>query len=74
MPRELSERAQGSVWNITTDGERPDSGLTIVATLQLQSGMQYRVLGKPSPALHPQPVKPSLEDGYLWLMQAQSTK
>jgi len=74
MPRELSERARDNVWIITTDGEQPDSGLTIVATLQLQTGIQYRVLGKPSPELHPQPVEPTLEDGYLWLMQAQHTK
>jgi len=71
MPKDLAEMARGNVWNVKTDGKRPDSGLTIVATLQLQEGNQYRILGKPSPSLNPQPVEPTLEDGYIWLMQTR---
>lgn len=72
MPKELTEKARGNVWNIKTDGKRPNSGLTIVATLQIDEGIQYRVLGKPSSSLNPQPVEPVLEDGYIWLMQTQN--
>jgi hypothetical protein len=56
------------VWHITTAGERPNSGLTVVSTLQLQEGVQYRVLGDPLSEYHAQHVEPSLEDGYMWLM------
>ncbi len=70
-PRELIAQARGNVWNITmTDGARPDGGLTIVSTLQLAEGVQYRVVGKPESQYPAQPAEPSLEDGYMWLMRA----
>ena len=46
--------------------------LMVVSTLQLQHGMQYRVLGDPVGYLNATPVEPSLEDGYMWLMQGQA--
>jgi hypothetical protein len=57
------------VWNLTTASERPDPGLTVVSTVQLQSGVQYRVLGQPSQVSQATPIEPSLEDSYIWLMQ-----
>jgi hypothetical protein len=33
--------------------------------------VQYRVVGEPSPLIGAVPIDPSLEDGYVWLMQAQ---
>lgn len=69
-PADLIERARGHVWAITTDG-RPDERLTVVSTLQMQRGVQYRVLGDPDGYADASPVEPSLEDGYMWLMQGQ---
>jgi hypothetical protein len=46
-----------------------DSGLTVVSTLQLEDGVQFRVLGDASARRTAVPVEPSLEDGYIWLMQ-----
>src|SRR5512139_1027852 len=66
-PRELIGRARGHVWTINSSGERPNAGLTIVSTLQLQDTVQYRVLGDPH-GHAATPTEPSLEDGYLWLM------
>jgi ABC-2 type transport system ATP-binding protein len=66
-PRDLIGRARGHVWTISSAGERPDTGLTIVSTLQLQDTVQYRVLGDPL-GQAAVPAEPSLEDGYLWLM------
>ena len=40
-----------------------------VSTLQLQDGVQYRVLGTPEAKYSATAVEPSLEDGYIWLMQ-----
>jgi ABC-type multidrug transport system ATPase subunit len=73
-PRELIARARGQVWRIVTDGEKPDSGLTVVSTRQLDMGVEYRVLGEltdysTAPASRAEPVEPSLEDGYIWLMR-----
>jgi ABC-2 type transport system ATP-binding protein len=68
-PRELMARARGHTWCLTTNGERPDSGLTVVSTLALSGGTQYRVLGTPPDGARADPAEPSLEDGYLWLMQ-----
>ena len=67
-PRELITQVRGLVWTILTKGESPDAELVVVSTMNVQDGVQYRVVGKPSEHYHPAPVEPSLEDGYLWLM------
>jgi ABC-type multidrug transport system ATPase subunit len=68
-PRDLRAGARGHVWHIVTSGERPDSGLTVVSTLQVQDGVQFRVLGDAPAQYAASPAEPSLEDGYIWLMQ-----
>jgi ABC-2 type transport system ATP-binding protein len=68
-PGDLIAQARGHVWNVTTSSKRPDSSLTVVSTMQLQDGVQYRVVGTPSGASNAISVEPSLEDGYIWLMQ-----
>jgi ABC-2 type transport system ATP-binding protein len=67
-PRDLIARARGHVWTINSAGERPNNGLTIVSTLQLQDAVQYRVLGEPAGQAATS-AEPSLEDGYMWLMK-----
>jgi ABC-type multidrug transport system ATPase subunit len=70
-PRELIARARGRVWRIVTGGEKPDSGLTVVSTRQLDAGVAYRVLGESAAHYRAGPVEPSLEDGYIWLMRQE---
>lgn len=73
-PAELIARAQGMVWQIQSEnGHKPDSGLVVVSTLQLADGVQYRVVGQDVTA-YPSatPAQPSLEDGYVWLMQGNA--
>ncbi len=41
----------------------------MVSTLQLEDGVEFRVLGGASAHRPVVPVEPSLEDGYIWLMQ-----
>jgi ABC-2 type transport system ATP-binding protein len=67
-PQTLVKRARGRVWTIITDGARPDDGLRIVSTLQVQHGVQYRVLGERPAGCEALASEPTLEDGYLWLM------
>lgn len=70
-PTELIARAQGVVWQIAAqDGNKPNHNLVVVSTLHLADGVQYRVVGR-DVAAYPdaRPVSPSLEDGYVWLMQ-----
>jgi ABC-2 type transport system ATP-binding protein len=67
-PSELIAAARGKVWTILTQGERPNNGLSVVSTLQLQNGVQYRVIGTPDAQYSASPVEPSLEDGYIWMM------
>ena len=70
-PAELIAQAQGKVWLVKTAGEKPNGATVVVSSMQLHDGTQYRVLGDLS--AHPQatPAEPSLEDGYIWLMQGQ---
>jgi ABC-type multidrug transport system ATPase subunit len=69
-PGELIEKSRGHVWQIMTD-RRPDDRLILVSTLQLQNGVQYRVVGDPVGYPNATAVEPSLEDGYMWLMQGK---
>jgi ABC-type multidrug transport system ATPase subunit len=68
-PGNLIAQACGRVWNLLTNGERPDPGLTVVSTMQIQDGIQYRVIGMPTEGSKAVLVEPTLEDGYIWLMQ-----
>lgn len=67
-PADMIGQARGHVWHITTAGERPNGGLQVVSTLQMQNGVQYRVLGEANGYTNTTPAEPSLEDGYMWLM------
>ena len=70
-PAELTEAAGGHVWNVTSSRlEQPEPGLTIVSMLHLTDGIQYRLVG-PRPEAFPlaEAARPSLEDGYVWLMK-----
>lgn len=75
-PVQLAGAAEGKVWVITSqDGTKPDHGLVVVSTRQMASGVQYRVLGNPDALYAAVPDEPSLEDGYIWLMnQARRQK
>ncbi len=66
---DLVARANGGVWTVTTAGEKPEANVTIVSALPVGTGMQYRVVGEPSPHLRMEPAEPSLEDAYVWLMR-----
>jgi ABC-2 type transport system ATP-binding protein len=68
-PSTLIEQVRGKVWTLTTNGEKLTQELAVVSTLHIKDGTQYRVIGTPQPTVAAIPVEPSLEDGYLWLMQ-----
>jgi ABC-2 type transport system ATP-binding protein len=71
-PISLMQAAQGKVWNVTTtSAHRPNHGLTVISMLHLAEGIQYRLVGaQPSGYSNAQAIQPSLEDGYVWLMQS----
>lgn len=73
-PADVIGAARGHVWSIVTDGAQPNGGLQVVSTLQLQRGVQYRVLGDAPTYYDAEPAEPSLEDGYMWLMQRSLAK
>lgn len=73
-PQDLVLQAQGKVWMVETQGERPSGDIVIVSSVQLQHSMQYRVLGTPAAQLKAQLVEPSLEDGYMWLMNQKQVR
>jgi len=73
-PGDLIAQARGHVWNLATSGERPEASLTVVSTMQLENSVQYRVVGNPLGTSKAVSVEPSLEDGYIWLMQQSRTQ
>lgn len=72
-PAELTEAAEGHVWDMTSSSlEEPRPGVTIVSMLHLTDGVQYRLVGANvdgTPGATA--ARPSLEDGYVWLMKSQ---
>lgn len=68
-PSDLINAARGHVWTIVSQDDAPNDGLITVSTLQFQHGVQYRVLGNPPAHYNATPTEPTLEDGYIWLMQ-----
>jgi ABC-2 type transport system ATP-binding protein len=71
-PADLIKRTRGHVWTLLTYEKPPESNMVIVSTQQLQNGIQYRVIGESVIGYNAQPVEPSLEDSYLWLMRAST--
>ncbi len=67
---ELIDGTRGKVWTVTTDGPKPEGNVTVVSMLHLAEGTQYRLVGEPELGVAAEPVHPSLEDGYIWLMRA----
>jgi ABC-2 type transport system ATP-binding protein len=61
---ELTNRAEGRVWSVVTDGPPPTEG-TVVSALPHESGMRYRVVAQAAPGPQARQVEPALEDGYL---------
>jgi len=73
-PAELTNAAGGHVWTVMMDRlVEPEPGMTIVSMLHLTDGIQYRLVGGSAEG-HPaaEPARPSLEDGYVWLMKSAS--
>ncbi len=71
-PSDLIRAARGHVWMIQNGATRPDERLTIVSSVQLASGVQYRVMGDVSAYPNAQLAEPTLEDGYLFLMRTEA--
>ena len=68
-PGDLIAQVQGKVWLIETDGQHPTGDVVVVSSIQLDDTTQYRVVGVPDKDQNGVPVKPGLEDGYMWLMR-----
>ncbi len=75
-PSALSEIAAGHVWEMTSSRlENPEQGVTVVSMLHLSDGIQYRLVGENAHAFpNAQPTRPSLEEGYVWLMKLRDPK
>ena len=75
---DLIGQARGKVWVVTTNttgnkSSRPTGNITVVSTMHMDTSVQYRVVGEPTPADGAEAVltEPSLEDSYVWLMLEQ---
>jgi len=67
-PRELIRNVQGKVWFVNTKGEQPAGNVVIISSMQIQGGTQYRILADQKGEYPGTLAEPTLEDGYIWLM------
>ncbi|WP_043627826.1 ABC transporter ATP-binding protein [Nonomuraea candida] len=68
---ELVSQAHRQVWTVTTSGPAPAAG-RVVSALPEGAGMRYRVVSAAPPDPYARPVEPTLEDGYLALMDGRA--
>jgi ABC-2 type transport system ATP-binding protein len=74
--RELVNRAKGKVWQVCVDDveyEAMRDGYAITSMVDTDHGMQLRVLSDTQINQDWQSVEPTLEDAYLWLVNAAGT-
>ncbi|MBB2909679.1 ABC-type multidrug transport system ATPase subunit [Streptosporangium becharense] len=69
----LVSYADRRVWTLTTTGPAPTTG-RIVSVLPEGPAMRYRVVSATPPAADARPAVPTLEDGYLALMEAGASR
>jgi len=67
-PEDLTARAEGRTWQITSQSGARLEHLSVVSILPRAGGIEYRVVGEPHPEDQAVSVSPGIEDGYLWLM------
>jgi ABC-type multidrug transport system ATPase subunit len=73
-PSSMIQAAQGHVWTLVTDGERPSEALAVVSTQHLREGVQYRVVGDAVDGYDARAVEPTLEDSFMWLMRERAAE
>jgi ABC-type multidrug transport system ATPase subunit len=65
----ITGRAHNATWEVITQGRPPATGV-VVSAVSHADGVHYRVVSDSRPDEHAVPVPPSLEEGYVALMQA----
>ena len=72
---DLVQQARGAVWLVRREsGEIQPQDVQVVGMSHNGTNIDYRVIGQPSmtDSILARPAEPTLEDGYMWLMQQQS--
>jgi len=71
-PSELAKTAQGRVWEMRTASDAelvlPADALQAEVTPAADGSAVHRILASEKPSAAARPLEPSLEDGYLWLL------
>lgn len=65
---ELVSQADHRVWTLTTPGPAPTQG-RVIAAVPEGAGTRYRLISPTAPDPQAHPAEPTLEDGYLALME-----
>jgi ABC-2 type transport system ATP-binding protein len=73
VPEELIQSVKGKVWETivpTTALADMKSKYTISSTMRTSDGLKMRIVSVESPHKNANPVSPSLEDAYLYLLES----
>ncbi|MFC0505337.1 ABC transporter ATP-binding protein [Micromonospora costi] len=69
---DLTRAAEGTTWQMSSAGAPPIEGV-VVSAVARETGTQFRVISPARPSPDATSVAPTLEDGYLALMQRHSS-
>jgi len=70
-PQQMTQAARGKVWQVYVDAGEFDvlrESLWIVHHMRVRDKIRVRCLAETSPHAEAEPVQPTLEDAYLWLL------
>ena len=66
---DLTAQASGRVWTVLGSGPPPTVGTVVSVLPQADGTTRYRIVAGNPPAVHAEPIAPTLEDGYIALAQ-----
>jgi ABC-2 type transport system ATP-binding protein len=69
---DLTRTAEGTTWQMSNAGAPPTDGV-VVSAITHEAGTQYRVISPTPPSPDATSVPPTLEDGYVALMQRHTS-
>ncbi|GCF06980.1 ABC transporter ATP-binding protein [Dictyobacter arantiisoli] len=67
---DLVNIAKTRVWSVTSATRKPEGNVIIVSTINRGGMIDYRIIGTPASEAGATLVEPTLEDGYVWLMNS----
>jgi ABC-type multidrug transport system ATPase subunit len=65
---DLISTASGKVWNVITQGIKPEGNIIVMSTQNIGNSIHYRVVGNLATTTGATQIEPNVEDSFVWQM------